>query len=113
VTTPLSIDPAFLQEHRLDRWLRWFPPVGWFIGTYRHVRRIDRAKQKVRALLDAREAFPAADWAAAGFDAAFAETIARALPSRLEYLPNHYFSRQRDSGAAAMTRADVCHAPAH
>jgi hypothetical protein len=90
--SPLAIsNPDMLRGDRLDWWLMWFPLVGWLIGAQRQVNRTNRAKAEVRKLLEKRSIFPSDAWRDAGFDPARAEAIAKALPTRLSYLPNHYF----------------------
>jgi hypothetical protein len=82
---------AVLYEDRADRWLLWFPIIGWMITMARAGRRVKAAKAEVTAQLLQRKEFPSALWQQAGFDAIFVERIASVLRSELDWLPNHYF----------------------
>ena len=92
MSTPLAIsNPELLRCDGLDRWLMWFPLIGWIIGAQRQVSRTNRAKAEVREQLQQRHRFPSEAWSEAGFDPDRIEAAAKALPSWLSYLPNHYF----------------------
>jgi hypothetical protein len=84
-------DPSHLREDSRDRWLMWFPIVGWMIAGCRYYARIQRAQEQVALQLKSRPLFPGQKWRDVGVPPELAERVAKSLADRMTWLPNHHF----------------------
>ena len=90
--TLLIEDASLLRGDPRDRWLMWFPIVGWIIAGSRQYARIRKAQEQVASQLRARPSFPTDEWENADVPVEFAERVANSLADRMTWLPNNHFS---------------------
>src|SRR5215217_7049729 len=89
--TLVLVGPVTSQrDHQGDRWLLWFPIVGWIIAGCRGYARVHRAQEQVASQLRARKWFPVDEWKDIGVSPESAERVAKALADRMTWLPNHH-----------------------
>jgi hypothetical protein len=88
---PLFLDDEdLLQPRRIERWLVWFPIMGWIIGGFLQYCRIGRAERQIDSQLGSRPRFPVEAWIEAGINPSDAERIALIVWKTLGW-PNHAF----------------------